>query len=127
MSDRDVVKVGKLTLTSPRFVRNACAQKLGFSNAELLQDTKWENVKMNPRKANPALPKWIFNHNPEDYAYENYEKVVELVKKGVALDEDTDVPPNYPPGYKYKPWNIEKIMDDMRNERPFELGPGDWS
>lgn len=82
---------------------------------------------MNPRKANPALPKWIFNHNPEDYAYENYEKVVQLVQKNIPLDEDTDVPPNYPPGYKYQPWNIEKIMDDMRNERPFDLGPGDWS
>lgn len=28
-----------------RFVRNACAQKLGFANAELLQDTDWRDRK----------------------------------------------------------------------------------
>ena len=110
-----------------RFVRNSCAQKLGFSNAELLQDTKWEKVKFDPRRANPSLPKWIYNHNPEVYAHENYDKVVESLKKGIPLGEDDSIPPNYPPGYKYEPWNIETIMDDMRNGRPIDLGSGDWS
>jgi hypothetical protein len=108
-------------------VRNSCAQKLGFSNAELLQDTKWDKVKMDPRRANPSLPKWIYSHDPEQYAYANYDRIAEAVKLGLPLDEDNGVPPNYPPGYKYSPWNIEKIMDDMRNGRPFDLGPGDWS
>jgi len=110
-----------------RFIRNSCAQKLGFSNAELLQDTKWDKVKLEPRRANPSLPKWIYSHDPEVYAYENYDKAVAVVKAGTPLDEDESIPPNYPPGYKYSPWNIEKIMDDMRAGRPFDLGPGDWS
>ena len=110
------------------FVRNSCAQKLGFSNAELLQDTKWDNVKLDPRRANPALPKWIYTHDPEDYAYAYYDEVVKLVDEGVGLDEGQDrVPENYPKGYRYEPWNIEKIMDDMRSGRPFELGAGEWS
>ena len=109
-----------------RFIRNACAQKLGFSNAEVLQDTKWDKVKLDPRRANPSLPKWIYSHDPEEYAYENYDKAVESVKMGVPLEDDR-LPPNYPPGYRYQPWNIEEIMDDMRAGKPFELGPGDWS
>lgn len=109
-----------------RFVRNACAQKLGFSNAELLQDTDWGRVKLDPRRAQPKLPKWVFSHDPESYAYDNYEKVVESMRKGVPFDEDDSIPPNYPPGYKYKEWNIEQIMEDLRNGKPVDLGPGDW-
>lgn len=77
-----------------RFVRNACAQKLKFSNAELLQDTDWSKVKLDPRKAQPKLPSWVFSHEPESYAYDNYENVVESMKKGIPFDEDDSIPPN---------------------------------
>jgi len=110
-----------------RFVRNACAQKLGFSNAELLQQTDWEKVKIDPRKSSPKLPKWVWQHDCESYAHENYRKVVECMKKGVPLEEDTSIPPNYPPGYKYEPWSIDEIMDDVRAGKEVDLGAGDWS
>jgi hypothetical protein len=109
-----------------RFIRNACAQKLGFSNAELLQDTDWTKVKVNPRLAQPKLPSWVWGHDPEAYAYEVYDRVVANMKKGVPFDKDDSIPPNYPPGYRYVPWSIEKIMDDVRNGRAVELGPGNW-
>jgi hypothetical protein len=107
-------------------VRNSCAQKLGFSNAELLQDTDWDKVKLDPRRAAPKLPKWIFSHDPEVYAYKNYEKAVKLGRDGVPFTQHGDIPPNFPPGYEYESWNIEQIMDDMRNGRPVNLGAGDW-
>lgn len=110
----------------PRFIRNSCAQKLGFSNAELLQETDWEKVKLDPRKAAPKLPKWVWSHDPEVFAYENYEKNVEGMKKGIEIDDDDSIPPNYPPGYHYKPWSIEQIMEDMYKGKPVELGEGDW-
>lgn len=109
------------------FVRNSCAQKLGFSNAELLQDTDWEKVKFDPRRAAPKLPKWVWSHDPEAYAYENYDRAVESLKQGIPFEDDDRVPPNYPPGYKYEPWNIEQIMDDMRQGKSIDLGSGDWS
>ena len=109
------------------FVRNACAQKLGFANAELLQDTKWDEVKLDPRRAAPRLPKWVWSHDPEVYAYENYDTAIDSMKKGIRLEDDDRIPPNYPPGYKYEPWDIEQIMDDMRNGKGVELAPGDWS
>ncbi|TKA48312.1 hypothetical protein B0A49_12560 [Cryomyces minteri] len=110
-----------------RFVRNACAQKLGFANAELLQDTKWDEVKLDPRRAAPRLPKWVWSHDPEAYAYENYDTVVDSMNKGIRLEDEDRIPPNYPPGYKYVPWDIEQIMEDMRNGKGVELSPGDWS
>ncbi|KAI9666749.1 MAG: hypothetical protein M1831_001524 [Alyxoria varia] len=110
-----------------RFIRTSCAQKLGFSNAELLQETDWEKVKLDPRRAAPKLPKWIFNHDPEEYAYENYDKSVDSMNRGVDMADEDRIPPNYPPGHKYEPWNIETIMEDMRQGKSVDLGPGDWS
>ncbi|KAK7187875.1 hypothetical protein DPSP01_013370 [Paraphaeosphaeria sporulosa] len=109
-----------------RFIRNSCAQKLGFSNAELLQDTDWDKVKLDPRRAAPKLPKWVWSHDPEAYVYENYEKAVASMKKGISMEDETSFEPNYPKGYKYEPWTIEKVMEDMRAGKPIELGPGDW-
>jgi len=108
-----------------RFIRNACAQKMGFSNAELLQETDWSKVKLNPRLAQPKHPRWVWDHDPEVYAYEHYAKNIETMKKGVSFDE-SGIPPNYPPGYKWEPWSIDQIMDCMRRQVPVELGPGNW-
>jgi hypothetical protein len=112
--------------TSHSFIRNSCAQKLGFSNAELLQDTDWDKVKLDPRRAAPKLPKWVWSHDPEAYAYENYTKSAESMKKGIDMKDEESFEPNYPRGYKYEPWSIEKIMEDMRAGKPIDLGPGDW-
>lgn len=49
------------------------------------------------------------------------------MKMGIRFEDDDRVPPNYPPGYKYEPWNIEQIMEDMRAGKPIDLGAGDWS
>lgn len=113
-------------MTHPSFTRNSCAQKLGFSNAELLQDTDWSKVKLDPRRAQPKMPAWVWSHDPEVYAYQNYEKAV-AAKKQVAIDEENDdMPPNYPPGYVYEPWSIAKVMEDMKNGLPIDLGKGNW-
>lgn len=109
-----------------RFIRNSCAQKLGFSNAELLQDTDWSKVKLDPRKAQPKLPSWVWGHDPEVYAHEHYAQCVASIRSGVPFDKDDSFPPNYPPGYKYEPWSIEAIMDDVRAGRPVQLGSGNW-
>lgn len=108
-----------------RFIRNACAQKLGFSNAELLQETDWEKVKLNPRVAQPKLPKWVFSHDPEIYAYQYYGQNVETMNKGIRFDE-SGIPPNFPPGYKWEPWSIDYIIDCMHKRVPVDLGAGDW-
>ncbi|KAK5675806.1 hypothetical protein LTS10_011537 [Elasticomyces elasticus] len=110
-----------------RFIRNACAQKLGFSNAELLQQTDWEKVKIDPRKSSPKLPKWIWQHDCEAYAHQHYRAVVESIELGVPLEEDVSFPPNYPEGYKYEAWNIDQVMADVRAGKEVNLGEGDWS
>lgn len=110
-----------------RFVRNSCAQKLGFANAELLQDTDWDKVAIDPRRAAPKLPSWIFKHDPEAYAIQHYDTAVNAVNNGAKYITDVEaLPPNYPPGYKYEPWSIEKVMSDMKEGKSIELGHGEW-
>ncbi|KAK8113254.1 FAD/NAD(P)-binding domain-containing protein [Apiospora sp. TS-2023a] len=109
-----------------RFLRTACAQKLGFANAERLQDTDWAKAKLDPRKAQPKHPRWVWDHDPEAYVYEHYAKAVEAIGKGVPMDENEEIPPNYPPGYKYVPWNIDEIMRDLDAGKSVDLGEGNW-
>lgn len=92
----------------------------------MFQETDWAKVKLDPRKAAPKLPKWIWSHDAEQYAEDNYEKAVDSIRKGIPAEEETSYPPNYPSGYKYKPWTIEDIMDDKRNNRETYLGEGEW-
>ena len=67
----------------------------------------------------------MWEHDPEVYTYENYAKNVEAMNKGIRFDE-SDVPPNFPAGYKFETWTIAKVMEDMKAGKPIDLGPGNW-
>ena len=109
-----------------RFTRTACAQKIGFANAELLQKTDWAQVKIDPRKSSPRLPRWIWEHDAERYAHDNYQKCVEDIQNGVRMEDDERIPPNYPKGYKFEPWSIDEIMGDLKEGKEVDLGAGEW-
>ncbi|KAI1489110.1 hypothetical protein F5X96DRAFT_642292 [Biscogniauxia mediterranea] len=126
LGGRDNIPISVRTHVRLRFVRCSCAQKLGFANAELLQDTDWSQARLDPKKTQPRHPAWVWKHDPERYAYENYYKMAETVARGIPFDQAAVVPPNYPPGYRYQPWSIDQIMEDIRNRRPVDLGPGNW-
>ncbi|EME87343.1 uncharacterized protein MYCFIDRAFT_184415 [Pseudocercospora fijiensis CIRAD86] len=117
--------------TSPHarpFTRNACAQKLGFSNAELLQETDWEKVTLDPRRAQPKLPKWVWSHDPETYTYKHYHANVKSMEAGIPFDDSeiAERDPNFPKGYRYVPWTIDWIMECMRKGVAVDLGEGEW-
>lgn len=81
---------------------------------------------MNYRSAQPKAPRWVWEHDPEKYAYENYHKMANTIKEGIPFDQVDTVPPNYHPGYLYQPWSIDQIMEDARNGKTVVLGDGDW-
>ncbi|KAI1267815.1 FAD/NAD(P)-binding domain-containing protein [Xylariaceae sp. FL1019] len=125
MSGKANVPMAVRTHVRLRFVRCSCAQKMGFYNLEILQRTDWKKVETNPRLAQPKIPSWIWKHDPESYAYENYEAMADTIRKGIPFDEVTNVPPNYPPGYKYEPWDIETMLKEME-AGSVTLGSGNW-
>lgn len=48
------------------------------------------------------------------------------MKKNIDMKDEDSFEPNYPKGYTYEPWSIEKVMEDMRAGKPIDLGAGDW-
>lgn len=113
-----------------RFERVSCAQKLGFANAFRNHNTDWEGAKKEPKKAQPKLPQWIWRHNPELYTNERWEEVEAYVKDGGLEKESrgeksTFKNTNIPPGYEWKLWTIEEMMEEGKHSS-VEL-QGDWT
>lgn len=57
----------------------------------------------------------------------NYDFCADSMQKGVRMEDDERISPNYPPGYRYEKWNIDEIMDDLAQGKEVYLGEGDWS
>lgn len=42
------------------------------------------------------------------------------------MEDETSYEPNYPRGYRYKPWTIDQIVSVKMAGMPVDLGGGDW-
>lgn len=98
-----------------RFERVSFLQAMGVANRE------GRNSEKKLSKRPPVPGRWLSEHDPEEYAYENFDK---------ALAHITDQGPfqntNRPRGVEYAPWTIDELVDDLDNGRPTILD-GDWS
>jgi hypothetical protein len=87
-----------------------------------MQAVDWEVVKADPKKLSPLTPQWILKHDPEKYVYDNYVKVVESLEEGASPFVSTNVPP----GSTYKPWTMDQLREELRNNGEVVM-EGDWS
>lgn len=60
-------------------------------------------------------------HDAEAYAYENFGKCVGEILNGVPFRNT-----NIPPGYTYKPWTAQELVDQSAAGEEI-LDEGDWS
>lgn len=105
-----------------RYERVSCAQKMAFVNSQLKTETDWDAIWRDPSKIRTRFPKWIFDHDPEAYAYEKYGEAFAHL---VAETDFTNT--NFPPGYKFVPWTVEEVYRDIEEgKRVEELLNGDW-
>ncbi|GFP60627.1 hypothetical protein ACSS6W_004246 [Trichoderma asperelloides] len=106
-----------------RYQRVSCAQKMTFVNSQLKTETDWDAIWKDPVKVKTRFPKWVFNHDPEKYAYEKYSQAFAHIVAGVPFENT-----NFPPGHKFVPWTINEVYKEMENGRRVEdLLDGDWS
>ncbi|GLB04934.1 hypothetical protein AtubIFM57258_010960 [Aspergillus tubingensis] len=104
-----------------RYQRVTLVQRTGFANRRELHrltDQLPKNLEDMNRQG-----KWIWCHNPERYATENYTEACEHLKSGCTFQNT-----NLPPGYKFEEWTLE---DEMEKEKMgFEASDlkqnGDW-
>ncbi|KAJ5428714.1 Monooxygenase FAD-binding [Penicillium cf. griseofulvum] len=104
-----------------RFERVSCAQKMGFKNREVFHNTDWDAVAKDPEIMGKMVGNWLVHHNPEQYALENYGKCAEHLLKGAPFENTNSVP-----GYRYKPWTVQELLDASESGKPVQ-DEGDWS
>ncbi|KXG46427.1 Monooxygenase, FAD-binding [Penicillium griseofulvum] len=104
-----------------RFERVSCAQKMGFKNRELFHNTDWDAVAKNPEVMGKVVGNWLVNHNPEQYAVENYGKCAEHLLNGAPFENTNSVP-----GYRYKPWTVQELLEASESGKTVQ-DEGDWS
>ncbi|KAJ6126698.1 hypothetical protein N7523_002310 [Penicillium sp. IBT 18751x] len=101
-----------------RFERVACLQKLGVVNHELR--SRSSNADVSQTKPVGLLGSWIWGHDPEQYATDNYDNVLAHLRDGTPFQST-----NIPPGHVYKPWTIDELLKARESGEEIELD-GDW-
>jgi 2-polyprenyl-6-methoxyphenol hydroxylase-like FAD-dependent oxidoreductase len=106
--------------TKLRFERCAALQLFGWYNKQSRDATNWKLIEENPDKLRPEFGKWVWAHDPETYAFENYGKAFNHLANGAPF-----VNTNIPKGYSYKPWTLDDMMELVKEGRQVEL-EGNW-
>lgn len=109
-----------LTKRLLRFERTACAQKTGFKNRERWHKKEWD-LNGDQSEVGQIVGKWLFKHDAEQYAYENYEKAADSLEKGTPFENTNSVP-----GYTYEPWDIVQLTEASQRGETIQ-DEGDWS
>lgn len=69
------------------------------------------------------MSKWIWQHDPVQYARDNFHKAFAAVVDGAEFQNT-----NLPPGAKYEPWTIEEeLARESQGLRTTLYSTGDWS
>ena len=82
-----------------------------------------ETIQKDPKKIRLIFRCCIYQHNPEDDAYEKFDWALIHLVSG-ALFQNT----NFPPGHNFQAWTIEKVGAQRKAGISIEsLVDGDWS
>jgi hypothetical protein len=65
---------------------------LGVETRDAWHKTDWEEFKRNKKYLEMPRPDWIFGHDPQEYAYEEFHIAAECIKSGKEYE-----PKNIPP------------------------------
>lgn len=85
----------------------------------MIHQTNWEAVAKNPSLIEQKHGQWINSHDPEEYVEQMYWPAYYHLTSGTSFSNT-----NIPPGYLYRPWTIEEILQEESNMTALE---GDWS
>lgn len=106
-----------------RYERVSCAQKMAFVNSQLKHQTDWTAIENDPKLIRTRFPRWVYQHDPEAYAYEKYGQAFAHLVDGSPFQNT-----NFPPGHRFVPWTIDEVMGDIMNGNKVEdFLDGDWS
>lgn len=92
-----------------RFDRVSCLQKIGIINGVARSRPVDED---NPQGTLVGLlGAWLWKHDPEQYAIDNYDKALAHLQDGTTFHNT-----NVPRGYVHTPWTIDELLDPKKAE-----------
>ncbi|ETS85303.1 hypothetical protein PFICI_03328 [Pestalotiopsis fici W106-1] len=103
-----------------RFERTANAQKVGYKSREAFHHTNWDEVANNPRSIAKFTGKWLNVHDPERYAYDNYDACAAHL-----LNQKPFQNMNTVPNHDFKLWTVQELLDKSERGESIE-DDGDW-
>ncbi|KAJ5504132.1 hypothetical protein N7463_007006 [Penicillium fimorum] len=110
---------------NPSFQRVSVLQRLGFANRrEMHCQGGMDEAMRNMTAGGPlGMARWIWTHNPEEYAKEKFADALAHLETKTPLEHT-----NIPKGFKWEPWTVE---EELKRERE-GIAPdlklnGDWS
>lgn len=65
-----------------RYDRVGLTQKAGVETRDIWHKTDWEEFKRNSSYIELPQPDWIFGHDPQEYAYEEFATAAHAVETG---------------------------------------------
>ena len=101
-----------------RFERVSCLQAFGVVNHN--RNATPAADKSAAKKNQVHIGKWMLEHDPEQYAIENYQSALAHLQTGAAFKNT-----NIPPGVVYTPWTIDGLLEAQAKGEPTVLD-GDW-
>ena len=92
------------------------AQQIGKETREVWHKTDWELAKKDPQSLSMPLPQWLFGHDPQKYAYEEFELAASSIENGTVYTP-TNIPP---PGVSHRvnDFNPEDANPILRGDVP---------
>ena len=101
-------------------------QRTGFINREELHNVDITAVEADKKNATVGffkIGRWVWNHDPEKYARDNYATCLAHLTEGTPFTNT-----NLPPGHDYEQWNLESESKRMKAGIKSNLKQnGDWS
>lgn len=105
-----------------RFERVSTIQRTGFANRQHIDYLDTEALDKDPMQYRLRFGRWMWKHNPGQYALENYEDAVKSIKEGTPFQNT-----NLPADYVYEPWTIgEEMENENAGKRTTMWDTGVW-
>ncbi len=86
-----------------------------------MHNPDWTAIAQDSKNVRSEVGRWIWKHNPERYAYQNYGNALDYLMSGAPFQNT-----NIPPGYEYEPWTIDQLFAKIDGGKKVKFG-GDWS
>ncbi|KAK6811870.1 hypothetical protein RU639_012313 [Aspergillus parasiticus] len=84
LAGKSQVPLALRTMEKMRYERCKIGQLMGLETRDIWVKTDWEAVRKDPQLLAQPRPNWLLNHDPQAYAYEEFETAANSVLTGCA-------------------------------------------